>query len=485
MARTPSSRPPGAFLCQECGYRAPKWMGRCPGCSAWESLVEDLTSPRSRHSRLAPLSGAGTAAERYVDLDPEDTARQPSGLAELDRALGGGFVPGMLVLLGGEPGVGKSTLALQCAASLAGSGRAVLYVSGEESRAQVRLRGARLGLSPEHLYVLTAADIETIESEAERLGPTFAVVDSIQTVAIPDLPASPGSLVQVRECAVRLLGFAKARSLPLLLVGHVTKDGTLAGPKVLEHIVDTVLTLEGEPQHLHRILRCSKNRFGPADEAGMFAMTPSGLESLANPSQWFLRDRDARAPGSAVTVHREGSRPFLVEVQALAGRAAFGTPRRASVGVEAARLSLLVAVLERHTGLALGEVDLFVNAAGGVRLQEPAADLAVTCALASALTQQPLDPQAVVLGEVGLGGEVRSVPRLEERLREAGRCGFRRAVLPSRDAGAAGAAGLVSIPARSVAEALEQLIGLPHRAPAPTAGARGVRLPARPAAESS
>jgi DNA repair protein RadA/Sms len=386
----------------------------------------------------------------------------------------------MLVLLGGEPGVGKSTLALQAAAAIAAGGRPALYVSGEESKSQIRMRGERLGLCPAELYVLADADLGSVEAEIDRLRPAFTVIDSIQTLTAPDLPAPAGSIAQVRECAVRLLESTKARASPVLLVGHITKEGMLAGPKTMEHIVDTVLSFEGDSQHLHRVLRCTKNRFGPADEVGMFAMTAKGLESLANPSEWFLRDRQAGSPGSAVTVHQEGSRPFLVEVQALAGRAAYGTPRRACVGVDSSRVSLLVAVLERRSRLALSELDLFVNAAGGVRLQDPAADLAVACALASALTQQALHPQTVFVGEIGLAGEIRSVPRLELRLREAARRGFTRAVLPRRDAAAASAAGLVAVPASSVDEALSSLLEL-RPAPGRTRPAGGRAAERRPA----
>jgi len=459
MSQARKGRAPRAYLCQECGYRAAKWLGRCPGCSGWETMVEVAPEPRRSGGRAAdPVSATG--AERYVDLSLEASVRLPCGIGELDRPLGGGFVPGMLALLGGEPGVGKSTLALQCAAALAARAGSALYVSGEESKAQVRLRGERLGIRAADLFVLAATDLGSIELEIERLSPAFLVIDSIQTMTVPDVPLSAGSVVQVRECSVRLLGLAKARSLPILLVGHITKDGTLAGPKTLEHIVDTVLTFEGEPQLQHRLLRCSKNRFGPADEVGIFSMGPAGLESLANPSQWFLRDRQPLAPGSAVTVHREGSRPFLVEVQALAGRTAFGTPRRSAVGVDPPRLALLVAVLERRARLGFAEMDLFVNVAGGVRIQDPSADLAVACALASALTQSALDPEAVLLGEIGLAGEVRSVPRLEERLREAARHGFRRAVLPARDAACARGLGLVATPVTAVDEALDALLEL-------------------------
>jgi DNA repair protein RadA/Sms len=451
---------PLGYSCRECGYRSPKWLGRCPACSTWESLLEETVVERPRRGGRPALSPSEGEARPYLELGLEAATRAPCGIDELDRALGGGFVPGMVTLLGGEPGVGKSTLALQCAAAMADRGSGALYVSGEESGAQIRLRGERLGVRPERLYVLAGTDCDVIEREIERLSPVFAVIDSIQTMLAPEIPAPAGSVVQVRECAVRLLGLAKARSLPLLLVGHITKEGILAGPKVLEHIVDTVLTFEGDPQHLHRLLRCSKNRYGPADEVGMFAMTPGGLEQLDNPSQWFLRDRQAGAPGSAVTVVQEGSRPFLAEVQALAGRAAFGTPRRSSVGIDSARLALLVAVLERRARLALGEIDLFVNAAGGIRMQEPAADLAVACAVASALLQKPLPATAVLIGEIGLAGEVRSAPRLDGRLKEAARCGFNSAVVPARDAGAADAAGLRAVPVRGVEDALQSLFDL-------------------------
>jgi len=473
-------RRPTVFACQECGHRSPKWLGRCPACSAWETIVQE-TAPARRSgvgARGAGRAGTGAgeaepAAERFLDLSLEASARVACGIEELDRALGGGFVPGMLVLLGGEPGVGKSTLALQCAAALAERAGPTLYVSGEESKTQVRLRGERLGLRPKDLFVLSETDLEAVEAEIERLGPAFTVIDSIQTLAAPEVPASAGSVVQVRDCALRLLEIAKRRSSPVLLVGHITKEGSLAGPKVLEHIVDTVLTFEGDPQHVHRILRCTKNRFGPADEVGIFAMGAAGLEGLPNPSQWFLQDRQAGVPGSAVTVHREGSRTFLVEVQALASRAAYGTPRRTTVGFDSTRLALLVAVLERRAHLELAALDLFVNAAGGVRLSEPATDLAVIGALASALTRQPIDARTVLIGEVGLAGEVRSVPRTEERLREAERLGFTRAVLAARDAERARSAGVEPVPVRSVEEALARLFDLRPQSSRPRPQAQG------------
>jgi DNA repair protein RadA/Sms len=374
----------------------------------------------------------------------------------------------MLVLLGGEPGVGKSTLALQCAAALGSEGDPALYVTAEESKAQLRLRGERLALKPRHLLVLAENDLSIIGEEIERLSPAIVVVDSIQAVASSELPASAGSVVQIRECALRFLHLAKARALPMLLVGHITKDGALAGPKLLEHMVDTVLTFEGDSDHAHRMLRCTKNRFGPADEVGIFTMTQSGLEGLLNPSEWFLRDRHAGTAGSAVTVHREGSRTFLVEVQALAGRPVHGSPQRTAVGIDTTRLSLIAAVLERHAGLPLTTLDLFANAAGGVRLQDPGADLALAAALASAVTQQSLEPGTAFLGEIGLAGEVRSVPRLEERVREAARCGFSCGVLPERDSELAREAGLEVIAVRSVAQAFEALFDLSSEAPVPS-----------------
>ncbi|MEE9217449.1 MAG: DNA repair protein RadA [Acidobacteriota bacterium] len=449
-----------SYTCQACGYQTQKWLGRCPSCSEWESLTEVRQRRTVPGARRLSSGTPEPRAELYTNLDPEDAQRIPSGLEELDRALGGGFVPGMGVLLGGEPGVGKSTLALQCAAAMCRESEPALYVTAEESKAQLRLRGQRLELRPEQLFVLAENDLGAIEAEIERLSPGFVIVDSIQAVAAAEFSATAGSVVQVRECALRLLAMAKSRSVPFMLIGHITKEGLLAGPKVLEHLVDTVLTFEGDSQHVHRMLRCTKNRFGPSDEVGMFAMTRSGLEGLVNPSEWFLRDRQAGAPGSAVTVHREGSRTFLVEVQALASRPSHGTPQRTAVGLDSTRLSLLSAVLERHSQLPLSSLDLFANATGGVRLQDPGADLALALALASAVTQQSLDPHTVFLGEIGLAGEVRSVPRLDERLREAARSGFSRAVLPERDAQRGHEAGLQVLPVRSVAQALEALFDM-------------------------
>ncbi|MCZ6779553.1 MAG: DNA repair protein RadA [Acidobacteria bacterium] len=464
------------FSCDACGYRSPKWLGRCPSCTTWDSMSGHAEYPKPSHGRLKSIA-ASAQAEPYDQLTLESSRRIPSGITEFDRALGGGFVPGMVVLLGGEPGVGKSTLALQCASVLGSEDGPALYVTAEESKAQLRLRGERLSLKPDGLLVLAENNLLAIEEEIERLSPAFAIVDSIQAVASPELPASAGSIVQVRECALRLLTLAKARGLPMLLVGHITKEGSLAGPKHLEHMVDTVLTFEGDSDHAHRMLRCTKNRFGPIDEVGIFTMAQAGLECLVNPSQWFLRDRQAGSPGSAVTVHREGSRTFLVEVQALAGRPAHGSPQRTAVGIDSTRLSLIAAVLERHIGLPLTSLDLFANAAGGVRLQDPGADLALAAALASAVTQQSLDPDTVFLGEIGLAGEVRSVPRVGERVRETARCGFSCVVLPERDSESAREAGLEVIAVRSVAQALETLFDLRSLSDLPAAGQAPVIQP--------
>ncbi len=424
------------FRCSECGASQPKWAGRCDGCGAWNSLVEEMAERRAPKGagRKGPGPLPGPAPVRLGEIAPDAKPRYRTGLAEFDYVLGGGIVPGSLVLVGGEPGIGKSTLLLQCAARLEAAGISTLYASGEESPEQVRLRADRLEEPAAAVSVLAETAIERVIEQAALLGARALVVDSIQTAYTADLEGAPGNVGQVRECAARLMRFAKETGPAVLLVGHVTKGGGIAGPKTLEHIVDTVLYFEGEGSLDHRILRATKNRFGGVDEIGVFEMTSAGLVPVANPSAAFLAARHAGSSGSAVTALMEGSRPVLVEIQALASRAGFGTPQRVSAGLDHRRLAVLLAVLERRAALPFGDLDVFVNVVGGVRLSEPSSDLAVVAALISSVRDRALPADALFLGEVGLGGEVRPVAAVDRRLGEAARLGFRRAFVGSRTA---------------------------------------------------
>ncbi len=452
------------FVCQECGAQAPKWMGRCAECGAWNSLVEERVAdaPVAAGAPGTPryALGGGAGARLYADIQMADAPRLPSGIEEFDRVLGGGIVPGSLVLLGGEPGIGKSTLLLQAAASFSQAVGPVLYCSGEESEHQVKSRGERLGVGDAPLYLLAETCLERVLEEAGRIRPSLLVVDSIQTVYSLKLQSAPGSIGQVRECATQLLFTAKGQNLPTFLVGHVTKEGSLAGPKSLEHIVDTVLYFEGEQHHVHRIIRAVKNRFGEVSELGVFEMTGTGLRPVPNPSQLFLAERPAASPGSAVVCCIEGSRPILVEVQALVSSSLYGNPRRTAIGFDQNRLSLLLAVLEKRAGLSLVGDDVFVNVAGGMSLDEPAADLAVAAAVASSFRNRPVRAKAAVFGEIGLAGEVRAVTQAARRVREAAQMGFSRCILPRgnvdpRDLPAAEGCELVGVGA--VGEALDAL----------------------------
>lgn len=449
--------PDTVFVCQSCGAQARKWLGRCPDCGAWNALVEEPAA------RPVPASGSrpvlpGGKAQLFNDIETTDAERVSTGASELDRVLGGGLVPGSLVLLGGEPGIGKSTLLLQAAAQVAAAGRTVLYCSAEESPHQVRRRGERLGLSPPRLHVLAETCLERVIDEVTRLSPDLVVVDSIQTVFSLKLESAPGTVGQVRDAANHLLSVAKGRNVPVLVVGHVTKDGGLAGPKVLEHVVDTVLHFEGDRHHAHRIVRAVKNRFGAVSEVGVFEMTAGGLRAVANPSAQFLSERKADAPGSVVLCSLEGSRPILVEVQALVGAGVYGNAQRVANGVDRQRLSLLLTVLEKRAGLSLAGEDVFVNVPGGIPVREPAADLAVVAAVASSLRNQPVPPGAALFGEVGLAGEIRGATQPGLRVREAAQMGFTRCFLPRgcREDGMS-APGCELIPADSVGQALEGL----------------------------
>jgi len=424
------ARAKSLFVCQECGYESPRWMGRCPGCGAWNSLVEEPAARSGGSGAGLPGLGSGERPVAIGEVPAEDARRLPTGSAELDRVLGGGIVPGAFVLVGGDPGIGKSTLLLQLAARVARDHGTVLYVSGEESARQIRLRADRLGTFHERLLVLAETNLEAIAQHAAAIQPVLLIVDSIQTVFTPDLPSAPGSVGQVRECAARLLRVAKGQNTAVFIVGHVTKEGAIAGPRVLEHIVDTVLYFEGERHASFRVLRAVKNRFGSTNEIGLFEMRDAGLVEVGNASQLFLAERPLEVAGSVVVPSLEGTRPLLVEVQALVSASTFVTPRRTADGVDLNRVQLIIAVLEKRVGLLLGNHDAYVKVAGGVRLAEPAIDLGLAVALASSFRDQPPDPQTVVAGEVGLAGEVRAISRIEQRIREVEKMGFTRMVLP-------------------------------------------------------
>jgi DNA repair protein RadA/Sms len=420
-----------AFVCQQCGHATPRWLGQCPGCQAWNSFVEetlpdDRRQPATARSSGSPRPLAAVTAGRSL--------RSSTGLAELDRVLGGGLVQGSIVLLGGDPGIGKSTLALQACGALARQGLPVLYVAGEESPEQVRLRADRLGMAEDGVLVLPETSAEAVVEEIARARPSAVVVDSIQTLHTAALGSAPGSVGQVREAAALLTTHCKANGTACFLVGHVTKEGTLAGPRVLEHLVDTVLYFEGDGAHALRVLRAVKNRFGSTNEVGVFEMGEGGLVEVANPSAAFLAERPVGAAGSAVLATLEGSRPVLVEIQALVSRSTLAMPRRTAIGLDPGRVALLLAVLEKRMRMHLHEQDVFLNVAGGLRVDEPAADLAIVAAVASSQRGRPLAEDLVVWGEVGLTGEVRAVARPDARLREAARQGFGRCVLPAGNA---------------------------------------------------
>lgn len=452
------SKPRSVYRCTECGADYPKWAGRCDACGAWNSLAEEPAGRRGGGRGKRGASTALTPPVRLADLVGEAAARWRTGLAEFDFVLGGGVVPGSLTIVGGEPGIGKSTLLLQCAARLEAAGVRTLYVSGEESPAQIKLRADRIEEDCREVRVLGEVRVEAIMAQAAASKAEIVIVDSIQTTYSDELEGAPGNVGQVRECAARLMRFAKESGAAVLLVGHVTRGGVIAGPKTLEHIVDVVLYFEGESSQDYRVLRAVKNRFGSVDEVGVFAMTGGGLRPVANPSAAFLSGRDHAAPGSAVTAMMEGSRPMLIEIQALASRAGFGTPQRVATGLDHRRLAVLLAVLERRAGLKFHDLDVFVNVTGGVRLVEPASDLAVIAALCSSVADRPVPADALFVGEVGLGGEVRPTAAVERRLAEGERLGFRRAFVSARSkVGATGPAPLETIPIAHVAELARRL----------------------------
>lgn len=419
------------FVCSNCGYISPRWIGKCPECSAWNSFVEETTSVATDSAKAKgarTLGGGHVKPIKLSDINVEIEDRLQTGIAELDRVLGGGIMRGSLVLLGGDPGIGKSTLLLQMSRALLTT--KTLYVSGEESPRQLRSRAERLGMKNEEVYFLGETNIEHVIEQAQQMQPDVLIIDSIQTTYRPMLDAAPGSVTQIRESAALLLQYAKSTNTPVFIVGHVTKEGSIAGPKVLEHIVDAVLQFEGERTHAYRILRAAKNRYGSTNEIGVFAMAAEGLVEVPNPSEVFLSERQYGTSGSCVSAVLEGSRPLLLEVQALVSKTHYNTPQRTTTGYDYRRIAMLLAVLERRIGARLREYDVFINIAGGLTVEEPALDLSIAVAVVSSLNDVPIDSKACLVGEIGLGGEVRAVPQPEQRVQEAIRLGFERVIVP-------------------------------------------------------
>jgi DNA repair protein RadA/Sms len=445
------------YTCSECGGTSPKWLGKCPHCGAWNTLTESVAEGTSKNNRFQSLAAAQPVAT-LSEIEASDVDRQPTGIDELDRVLGGGIVAGGVVLIGGDPGIGKSTLLLQALEALSRSVR-VLYVTGEESGAQVALRSRRLGLDGAHVRVVAEIQLEKIAATIAAEQPAVCVIDSIQTVYSDQLTSAPGSVAQVRECAAQLTRIAKSSGTAIVLVGHVTKEGALAGPRVLEHIVDTVLYFEGDPHSSFRLVRAIKNRFGAVNEIGVFAMTEKGLKGVANPSAIFLSTHGEPVPGSCVLVTLEGTRPLLVEVQALVDSGG-PSPRRLSVGLDRDRLAMMLAVMHRHAGIACMDQDVFVNAVGGVRISEPAADLAVMLSIQSSLRGRPLPRGFIAFGEVGLAGEVRPAPRGQERLKEAAKLGFSVAIVPKANAPRKPIEGLTLHTVERIEQAIDLARGL-------------------------
>jgi DNA repair protein RadA/Sms len=418
------------FSCQHCGYQTPKWMGRCPDCSEWNSLVEETLQPKVPGPHRTQKTGEASRPLPMDSVEIGQVERMMTGLGEFDRVLGGGIVPGSLILIGGDPGIGKSTLMLQVLCELTSQGHKALYVSGEESVQQIKMRSDRLHTQAQGLWVVSETNLPSIGSMADDVSPRAMVVDSVQTLFSPDLTSAPGSVSQVREATMHLMFLAKQTGISIFLVGHVTKEGSIAGPRLLEHMVDTVLYFEGGQNNVFRILRAVKNRFGSTNEIGVFEMMDHGLREIPNPSSVFLPVRPTVIPGSVVTASIEGSRPLLLEIQALVSRSGFGTPRRTVLGVDQNRVSLLVAVMEKKLGLQLMNDDIFVNVVGGVKVDEPALDLAIVSVIASSFFDKPVPDRTVVLGEIGLTGEVRAINRVEPRVHEANKMGFERCFLP-------------------------------------------------------
>lgn len=450
------------FVCQECGYESAKWMGKCPGCQTWNSMIEEIEKGKPA-ARGVFVHTAPSSISKPVSITTVATAQEPrmvTDLAEFNRVLGGGIVKGSLVLIGGDPGIGKSTILLQVSAQLALNQYKVLYISGEESVKQTKLRADRLGISANELYVLSETDLEYIHQAIEEIQPDFVVIDSIQTIYRAEITSAPGSVSQVRECTGELMRIAKTKGIAIFIVGHVTKEGSIAGPRILEHMVDTVLYFEGERHHTYRILRAVKNRFGSTNEIGIFEMRETGLLEVENPSEVFLEERSSGVAGSTVVASMEGTRPVLVEIQALISPTSFGNPRRMATGIDHNRVSLLMAVLEKRVGLLLQNQDAYLKVAGGVKLDEPAIDLAIAVSIASSFRDLPTNPSDVIIGEVGLTGEVRRVSRIEQRVQEAVKLGFHRIIIPKNNLGGwLAPKGAEIIGVSHVAEALEYTLG--------------------------
>ncbi len=415
------------YICSNCGYESLRWLGKCPECDSWNTFTEEIIETSSRKSS----SYKGTINLKKInELEDAEKNRIITGIGELDRVLGGGFIPGSVILLGGDPGIGKSTLAMQAASKI---NNKVLYVTGEESTSQIKSRAARLKINSDNFYVLSETDLNIIIAAINSLSPSLVIIDSIQTMFRNELDNSPGTITQIRECTSQLMETAKKNDIAVLIVGHVTKEGFIAGPKVLEHMVDTVIQFEGESHHTFRILRAQKNRFGSTNEIGIFEMHEDGLTEVKNPSEVFLSERDKEISGSAITASIEGTRPILLEVQALVTPSNFGNPQRVATGFDYRRLSILLAVLEKRNGLRLSANNVFLNMVGGVKIDEPAIDLAVCCSIASSLMNKIVNPKTVLIGEVGLGGEVRSVSHIEKRIQEAEKLGFKKVLVPSNN----------------------------------------------------
>jgi DNA repair protein RadA/Sms len=444
------------FVCTECGTESPKWMGKCPGCNEWNTMVEETETEIKAPVGRSELLRTKEKARAIIDIESGREPRISTGLSELNRVLGGGLVPGSLLLVGGDPGIGKSTLLLQASYSLSTQGLKVLYVSGEESVRQTKLRADRLGTLNDRLYVLCETNLEVIEEAITEVQPDFLVIDSIQTVYRPEVASAPGSVAQVRECTAHFMRISKINGVATVLVGHVTKEGAIAGPRLLEHMVDCVLYFEGERHHTYRILRAVKNRFGSTNEIGIFDMTEDGLREVTNPSELFLSERPLGVSGSTVVASMEGTRPVLVELQALISPTHFPSPRRMASGFDHHRMSLVIAVLEKRMGMFLQNQDAYLNVAGGVKLDEPAADLAAAVSLASSFKDSPTRPFDVIFGEVGLTGEVRAVSRAEQRVKEAHKLGFKRVIMPEQSMkGWQPPKDIQIIGVKSVAEALK------------------------------
>lgn len=449
------------FVCGACGYESPKWMGKCPGCGEWNQMVEETAiTGKPKRTTFAHSDTVMSKPSRLVDVETAREPRVETDLKELNRVLGGGVVPGSLVLIGGDPGIGKSTLLLQVSSQLSSKGSNVLYISGEESVKQTKMRASRMGINDTSLYIYAETNLQLIHSAIESMKPEFVIIDSIQTVHHPEVTSAPGSVSQVRECTAELMRIAKMNNIAIFIVGHVTKEGAIAGPRLLEHMVDTVLYFEGERHHTYRILRAVKNRFGSTNEMGIFEMKEAGLEEVANPSEIFLEERTKGTSGSTVVASMEGTRPVLVEIQALVSPTVFGNPRRMATGIDHNRVTLIMAVLEKRVGLLLQNQDAYLKVAGGVKLDEPAIDLAVAVSIASSFRDEPTGASDCLIGEVGLTGEVRRVSRIEQRVNEAAKLGFTRIVVPANNIGGWSApAGIEIIGVSTVNEALKTVFG--------------------------